>query len=67
VLNALVSQNLVPADLFERAHTIWIEAAEKGLANNQSTFAVVPFPTLTRADGYLARLKAKGYLIEAPQ
>jgi hypothetical protein len=66
VMSSQVARNLIPADIRNQVHALWLESAEKSLAANQSTFAIVPFVKLTRADGYLAMLRAKGYLIEAP-
>jgi hypothetical protein len=67
VMSAQVARDLVPADVADQVLALWIEAAGKGLAGNQSTFAVVPFGKLTRAGGYLDALRNKGYLVEAPQ
>jgi hypothetical protein len=67
VMNSQVAREVVPADIREKVHALWLEAASTSLAANQSTFAIVPFVKLTRADGYLAMLRAKGYLIEAPR
>ncbi|HEU5134836.1 MAG TPA: TraB/GumN family protein [Steroidobacteraceae bacterium] len=67
VMSSQVAREIVPADVREKVHALWLEAAEKSLATNASTFAIVPFVKLTRPDGYLAMLRAKGYLIEAPQ
>lgn len=66
VLNSQVAREVLPADIRERVIALWIDAAGKSLAANQSTFAIVPFAKLTRPDGYLARLRQRGYLIEAP-
>ena len=66
VLSSQVAREVVPADIREQVHALWLEAAEKSLAQNSTTFAIVPFVKLTRADGYLEMLRAKGYLIEAP-
>ena len=65
-MSSQVARELIPADIREQVHALWLEAAEKSLAANQTTFAIVPFVKLTRPDGYLAMLRAKGYLIEAP-
>jgi hypothetical protein len=67
VMNSQVAREVIPADIRAKVHALWLEAAEKSLATNQTTFAIVPFVKLTRADGYLAMLRAKGYVIEAPQ
>jgi hypothetical protein len=67
VMNAQVARDLVPADVREQATSQWLEAADASLARNASTFAVVNFPKLTRADGYLDRLRARGYVVEPPR
>lgn len=66
VMNAQVARDLVPADVRQQVFDLWIEAARKSLDANPVTFAVVPFGKLTRADGYLARLREIGYEIEPP-
>ncbi|MBO9664111.1 TraB/GumN family protein [Dokdonella sp.] len=45
----------------------WTRAAENALARNASTFAVLPMEELTKNDGWLSRLGAKGYAVEAPE
>ncbi len=67
VMNAQVARDLVPADVRERAIARWLEAVAASLAANDSTFAVVGLPKLLRKDGYLDRLKAANYRIEAPR
>jgi hypothetical protein len=44
----------------------WLEAAEAALANNKSTVAVLPVNVVLNQWIYLAKLKAKGYVVEAP-
>ena len=66
VLSSQVAREVIPADIREQVHALWLDAAEKGLATNRTTFAIVPFVKLTRAGGYLEMLRAKGYLVEAP-
>ncbi len=44
----------------------WLEAAETALANNVTSFAVLPLEDVVRADGYAARLRAAGYEVDAP-
>jgi len=67
VMGSQVAREFIPTDIRAQVHALWLDAAEKALAANQSTFAIVPFVKLTRPDGYLAMLRNKGYLIEAPQ
>ena len=45
----------------------WLDAAEKALANNTSTFALLPIPDLLSDDGYLSLLAARGYEVTPPQ
>ena len=66
VLSSQVAREVIPADIREQVHALWLDAAEKSLAANPTTLAIVPFVKLTRAGGYLEMLRAKGYLIEAP-
>jgi hypothetical protein len=44
----------------------WMKAAEQVLADQKVSFAVLPMSQLLEADGYLAKLAAKGYVVEAP-
>ena len=44
----------------------WLDAAEKALAKNAVTFATLPMGEILMPDGYLARLQARGYEVEAP-
>jgi hypothetical protein len=47
---------------------LWLDAAQKALAGNASTFAVLPIGDLLAADGgYLGRLAALGYEVTAPE
>jgi hypothetical protein len=46
---------------------IWLEAAEHALANNRSTFALLPISNLLSADGYVATLAARGYEVTPPE
>ena len=50
-----------------RMQQAWVEAAEKALANNVSTFAVLSLKRIFDPKGVLADLQAKGYLVEAPE
>lgn len=53
-------------DLDKRMERTWIAAAEAALAKNTSTFATLPISQLLQPEGYLTKLRAKGYEIEAP-
>ena len=45
----------------------WLAAARAALTKNTQTFAVLPMDELLKPDGYLARLEAAGYQVEAPE
>ena len=51
----------------ERTRELWLTHAEKALAANASTFAVLPLKLLLDPQGPLAQLEAKGYLVERPE
>lgn len=53
-------------DLPERVEAEWLDAAEKIIAEHETSFAALPISRLVAADGYLAKLAARGYEIEAP-
>ena len=67
VMSSQVAREMIPADIREQLYALWVDTARQSLATNQTTFAIVPLVKLTHKDGYLARLKAKGYEIEAPE
>ena len=50
-----------------RMEALWLEAAEKALANNASTFALLPIGNLLSSEGYLAHLAERGYQVTPPQ
>jgi hypothetical protein len=61
------AKQVIPADIREQVHALWIDAAGKSLEANPTTLAIVPLAKLTREGGYLERLRARGYVIEAPK
>ncbi len=52
----------VPAQM----EATWLAAARKALADNPTSFALLPMDELLSSGGYLAKLKAQGYTVEAP-
>jgi uncharacterized protein YbaP (TraB family) len=53
-------------DLPDRFLGAWVEAAEKALTNNTTTFAVLSITELNATGGRLAKLREKGYKVEPP-
>lgn len=54
-------------DIRERITAAWLEAAEAALAKNATTFAVLPLPLVVNADGYVAKLRERGYTVAPPK
>lgn len=67
IMSSQVARELVPADIPEQVQARWISEAERALRDNETTFAIVPLGKLMRADGYVAQLRAKGYVVDAPR
>jgi hypothetical protein len=67
VLGSEVAKEIIPADIREKLYASWMDAAAKSLAANETTLAIVPLAKLTRTGGYLERLRARGYSIDAPK
>lgn len=53
-------------DVPAKVEQSWLKAADAALAKNRSTLALLPMWDLLSPDGYLARLKAQGYAVDAP-
>lgn len=66
VMNSQLVQERGYQDMPERIADAWIAAAEAALDKNKSTFAVLSIDEIFKPDGYVARLRAKGYLVDEP-
>ncbi len=64
--SAALARKYGVADMARQMETRWLAAAESALTRNASTFATLPIAELLKPDGYLAKLQAKGYEVEAP-
>ncbi|HUL83317.1 MAG TPA: TraB/GumN family protein [Gammaproteobacteria bacterium] len=53
-------------ETLNKAEDAWLEAAERALAANQTTFATLSVGDLLRSDGALARLRERGYDVHEP-
>jgi ribosomal protein S8 len=53
-------------DVLERVRMAWVDAAEKSLASNPSTVAVLSVDEILKTDGYVAELKKRGYVVADP-
>ncbi|WP_368561913.1 TraB/GumN family protein [Pseudoxanthomonas sp. UTMC 1351] len=66
MLEAGVAQKRGLDTLPQKVEAEWMAAAETALRENASTFALLPISELLKPDGYLVKLQAKGYEVEAP-
>jgi uncharacterized protein YbaP (TraB family) len=67
VINSSWTKALPGAQSLEqRVRDSWLGAAEKALASNQSTFALLPVSQIISPTGLVAALQAKGYVVEQP-
>jgi hypothetical protein len=53
------------ADLPARVEAVWLIEAERVLAEHTSSFAMLPMKELLDENGYVAKLRAKGYSVES--
>jgi hypothetical protein len=44
----------------------WLAAVDEALSDHESSFAVLPISELLKPDGWLAKLRARGYLVQEP-
>ena len=54
------------SDMPDRLKAAWAAAAEQALARNASTLAVLPVEEILKPNGYVAQLKAKGFVVTDP-
>ena len=57
----------IPADVRGEMDELWFGAADKALKKNQNTLAILPMSALLGEQGYLERLRMRGYEILAPE
>lgn len=53
-------------DLPARVRDTWLAAADKALADHPQSFAMLPLEALIGPDSTLGRLRARGYIVTAP-
>ena len=61
------AQTLGLDDVPAKQRAAWLAAAHVALESNPQTFAILPIDELLKPDGYLAKLQAEGYEVEAPE
>nr|WP_199044379.1 TraB/GumN family protein [Dyella sp. ASV24] len=66
VTEAGFAKQLGFSDVKQKAEAMWITEAEKAINTNTQTFAMLPMEEVLSPKGLIARLKAQGYQVEAP-
>jgi hypothetical protein len=66
VINAQVMQDRGYTDWPARRAAAWLTAAEEALARNVATVSALSIDEILKPDGLVARLRAKGYVVEDP-
>jgi len=66
VTEAGFAKQLGFSDVKQKAEAMWISEAEKALNTNKQTFAMLPMEEVLSPKGLIARLRAQGYQVEAP-
>ncbi|HWS77828.1 MAG TPA: TraB/GumN family protein [Thermomonas sp.] len=66
ITEAGIGKRLGFGDANQRVRTKWLAAADAALNRNAVTFATLDMRDLLGANGFLAKLKAKGYTVLAP-
>ena len=66
--DAMMSASIVKerglGDLDARAEAAWLAEAERSIKDAAVSFAMLPIQELLDADGYIARLRARGYTVD---
>ncbi len=66
VLDSQFMQERGAAEWPEMRARAWLRAVEGAFAKNPSTVAVLSIDQILKPDGYVARLRAQGYVVEDP-
>jgi len=66
VSETALAQRLGVGEVGPRLEAMWLAAAEEALAAHDVSLAMLPLDQVIAADGYLARLRERGYEVEAP-
>lgn len=66
-INGDFEKQLNIPDLPQRIEAAWMDAADAALVRNRSTVAVLSLDQLLSDDGYLAKLKARGFTVRSPE
>lgn len=54
-------------DLLSQIEKTWLAAAEAALKNDNVALAILPMAQILSPDGYVAKLRARGYVVQEPE
>ena len=54
-------------DLLTQIENTWLAAAEAALKNDNVALAILPIAQIVSPDGYVAKLRARGYVVQEPE
>jgi hypothetical protein len=63
-MSSSISEEQELKEMPTKLEALWLTSAEDVLANNQSAFAILPIGEILKQDGYIAKLRDKGYRVE---
>jgi hypothetical protein len=63
-MSSSISQEVDLKAMTAQMETLWLNSAEHSLATNLSTFAILPIAEILKRDGYIVKLRNKGYRVE---
>jgi hypothetical protein len=66
VRNASFMKKLGADNAVAQMEATWLNAAESALKNNAVSIAVLPIQQIVSTDGYVAKLRARGYAVTEP-
>jgi uncharacterized protein YbaP (TraB family) len=66
-INGDFEHQLNVPDLPQRIENVWMEAAEAAMVRNRSTVAILTMEQLMAPDGYIAKLKSRGFIVRPPE
>ena len=64
--NASFLKKLNAQDLVAKLEKVWLDGVEKALTNNKVTLTALSITRLIAANGYLDKLRARGFVVEEP-
>lgn len=67
IRDASFMKTLGAQNLLIQLETTWLSAAEAALKNDKVSLAVLPIAQIVAPNGYVAKLRARGYIVQEPE